>query len=562
MPVFCIYYNISDLAYWNIYIFGWCYSIVRLLFVPLHAIMKHVLLVLICLMGCLSCSKDDDVLVVLDNTLSDYQWYIEQKDIELEKLKERLRKSESREAKYAATMELYRAYQDFSLDSALVYIKQSLELADALGEQERIIDTHLSLAFLYNYVGMHYEALEIFKEQDVTGHSGWLRRSHFYLGTNVYKNLSLYSVDKEQRDYYRRQMEICRDSALAYAPDDVIFRAERLSDNGKMQEAVELLSNNLPDSLTTHEVGLRYYILSEIYEKMHQRDEQIKYLALSSIAGIKNAVREYISLRKLAVLLYEQGDIDRAYTYIHRCIDDANACNARMRMVETSTFLSVIDSAVVKQKQESRNTLIMTAAVISLLLLLLAVVLIVLRRKMNLLRHSEKELMRVNDQMTDTNVQLRAANEIKEEYITRFMHLCLDYINKMENYRAHLNKVARKRNFDELYDTIQSTRYINKEVNDFYNSFDEAFLHIYPNFLKDFNALLRPDAQVTLKNNERLNTELRIYALMILGITDGQKVQEFLRCSSSTVYNYRTNMRNKAINRDTFEQDVKSLWTP
>lgn len=524
--------------------------------------MKHVLLSLVCLLGCLSCTKDDDVLVELDNTLSDYQWYIEQKDIELEKLKARLRKSESREDRYAATMELYRAYQDFSLDSALVYIKQSLELADALGEQERIIDTYLSLAFLYNYVGMHYEALEIFKEQDVIGHSDWLRRSHFYLGTNVYKNLSLYSVDKEQRDYYRRQMEICRDSALAYAPDDVIFRAERLSDNGKMQEAVELLSNNLPDSLTTHEVGLRYYILSEIYEKMHQRDEQIKYLALSSIAGIKNAVREYISLRKLAVLLYEQGDIDRAYTYIHRCIDDANACNARMRMVETSTFLSVIDSAVVKQKQESRNTLIITAAVISLLLVLLAVALIVLRRKMNLLRHSEKELMRVNDQMTDTNVQLRAANEIKEEYITRFMHLCLDYINKMENYRAHLNKVARKRNFDELYDTIQSTRYINKEVNDFYNSFDEAFLHIYPNFLKDFNALLRPDAQVTLKNNERLNTELRIYALMILGITDGQKVQEFLRCSSSTVYNYRTNMRNKAINRDTFEQDVKSLWTP
>jgi hypothetical protein len=139
------------------------------------------------------------------------------------------------------------------------------------------------------------------------------------------------------------------------------------------------------------------------------------------------------------------------------------------------------------------------------------------------------------------------------------MHLCLDYINKMENYRANLNKVARKRNFDELYDTIQSTRYINKEVNEFYNSFDEAFLHIYPNFLKDFNALLRPEAQVTLKKNERLNTELRIYALLKLGISDGTKVQEFLRCSSSTVYNYRTNMRNKAINRDSFEQDVLAI---
>lgn len=556
--------------------------------------MKQVILSLILLLTCMSCSKDDAILEQLDGVLNDYQLYITQKDEILNELKEDFRKSESEEEKYKASMDLYRAYQDFSLDSALVYIKQSLELADKLGEQERIIDTHLSLAFLYNYVGMHYEALEIFKEQDVTGHSNWLRRSHFYLGTNVYRNLSLYTVDKKQKDYYRHQMKICRDSAIAYAPDDVILRAERLEDQGKIQQAIALLSDNLPDGLTTREAGLRYFIISEMYEKQHQNGTQIKYLALSSIAGIKNAVREYIALRKLAVLLYEQGDIDRAYTYIHRCIDDAKACNARMRMVETSTFLSVIDSAVVKQKQDTRNAAICAAFVISLLLLLLASALIVLRRKMRMLQHSEKELMRVNNQVTDTNVQLRYtnkqlkdantqlkqlndqileseetqkilnsqlsdANKIKEEYITRFMHLCLDYINKMENYRANLNKVARKRNFDELYDTIQSTRYINKEVNEFYNSFDEAFLHIYPNFLKDFNALLRPEAQVTLKKNERLNTELRIYALLKLGISDGTKVQEFLRCSSSTVYNYRTNMRNKAINRDSFEQDVLAI---
>ena len=524
--------------------------------------MKQKILLLISVLICLSCSKNDPVLIQLDEILSDNQKYIEQKEVELKKLKENLQKSESKEDRYNAAMDLYRAYQDFSLDTSFVYIKQSLELADELGEPERIIDTHLSQAVLYNYVGMHNEALEIFMNQDVTGHSDWLRRSHFYLGTNVYRNLSLYTVDEEQKDYFRQQMEICRDSAIAYAPDDVILRAERLSDEGKMSKAIELLSSNLPDGLTTRDAGLKYYILSEIYEKLHQCDAQIKYLAMSSIAGIKNAVREYISLRKLAVLLYEQKDIDRAYTYIHRCIDDANACDARMRMVETSAILSVIDSAVVKQKQDTRNGLLVTASVISLLLILLSVVLVALRRKMKLLKNSEKELMRVNNQLTESNVQLSDADKIKEEYITRFMHLCLDYINKMENYRAYLNKVARKRNFDELYDTIQSTRYINKEVNEFYNSFDEAFLHIYPNFLKDFNALLRPESQISPKSDERLNTELRIYALLKLGISDSTKVQEFLRCSSSTVYNYRTNMRNKAINRDTFEQDVLKIGTP
>lgn len=505
----------------------------------------------------------------------------------LNQLKTNLQNAKTGEERYASTMEIYRAYQDFSLDSAFVYMKQALRIADELSDRERIIDTHLSLAFLYNYAGLHHEALDIYREEDVTGHPDWLRRSHFYLGMNVYRNLSLYTMDETLREQYRQQMAVCRDSAIAYAPDDVILKAERLSDNGKNQEAIDLLSANLSDGLTTREAGLKYYILSEIYEKLHRRDEQVRYLAMSSTAGVCNAVREYIALRKLAVLLYEQGDIDRAYTYIHRSIDDAEACNARMRMVETSAFLSVIDSAMVKQKHASRNRFVVTAFVISLLLILLAVSLVVLRKKMNLLQKSEKELMRVNNQLTDTNVQLRAsnkqlqqlneqimeseasqkelngqlsdANKIKEEYITRFMHLCLDYISKMENYRTHLNKVARKRNFDELFDTIQSTRYINKEINEFYNNFDEAFLHIFPNFLHDFNALLQPSEPVFPKKGERLNTELRIYALMRLGVTDIQKVQEFLRCSSQTVYNYRAKMRGKAISRDTFEDDVLKL---
>jgi len=192
---------------------------------------------------------------------------------------------------------------------------------------------------------------------------------------------------------------------------------------------------------------------------------------------------------------------------------------------------------------------------------------------MNLLRKSEKELMKVNNQVTNTNVQLLmankqlkeaneqvvAANKVKEEYVTRFMNLCMEYIYKMEHYRSQLNKIANKHNFKDLYEAVKSTRYINQEVNDFYNNFDEAFLHIYPNFLKNFNALLRPEAQINPKKGERLNTELRIYALLKLGISDSQKVQEFLRCSSSTVYNYRTNMRNKAINRETFEQDVMRI---
>jgi len=525
----------------------------------------------ICTWLFLSCSTDSDELKLLDDALSDYPRYIKQKENVIRELKIRQNKAQDQEVRYNTVMHLYRAYQDYSLDSALVYIKQALALADSLGDKERIIDTRLSQAFLFNYAGRHGEALGIFQKLDVGGCSAWLRRSYFYLGMNIYRNVADYAMDEELRQQYRRQMEICRDSAIAYAPGDRIIQAERLSDHGQTDAAIQMLSEGLPDFQYTKEAGLKYYVLSEFYEKLGQQEQQKHYLVMSSIVGIRNAVREYIALRKLAILLYQQRDIDRAYTYIHQCIKDASDCNAPLRVLEASETMDVIDSAIVKQKQNTRNGLLVTAAVISLLLVLLAIALIILRRKMNLLKKSEKELMRVNNQVTDANVQLRmankqlkesneqvvAANKVKEEYVTRFMNLCMEYIYKMERYRSQLNKIANRHNFNDLYEAVKSTRYINQEVNDFYDHFDEAFLHIYPNFIKDFNSLLRQEEQFVQK--DKLNTELRIYALMKLGITDSQKVQEFLRCSSSTVYNYRTKMRNKAKNRDTFEQDVMRL---
>lgn len=542
-----------------------------------------VLLIVLFLLVC-SSSSSSQYLDELDTMLGDYPKYIAQKEQGIQEQKDELSKAATKEVQYKHCMDIYRSYQDFSLDSAMVYVQKALSLADYLGDRERIVDTRFSLAFLYNYAGMHYEALDIYQAEDVTGCSAWLRRSHFYLGMNVYKNLSVYAMDSKLRDYYHQMMTVCRDSALAYAPEDKILMAERLADQRREREAISILSEGLADGQHTREAGLKYFIISDIYAKLGDRERQEKYLAMSSIVGVHNAVREYVALRQLAVLLYQKGDMERAYTYIHRCIDDAQACNARMRMVETSSVLSVIDSAVVHQKQKTRNLMTATAIVI---FILLGTIVLILRKKMTVQRASQREqilannklidlnlkmkqannqLAEANSQLEDANTQLRQlneeiseANKVKQEYITRFMHLCLAYISKMENYRNHLNKVAGRRNFDELYETIKSSRYINKEVNEFYDSFDEAFLKIYPSFLDSFNSLLRPEERITLKKNERLNTELRMYALLKLGISDSTKVQEFLRCSSSTVYNYRTNMRNKAINRDTFEQDVQKI---
>lgn len=545
--------------------------------------------ILIVLISCCSCISDDNekYLQEVDNAISMNERYISQKEHLINNLKANYVNAIDDDEGYNIMMDLYQNYQYYSLDSAFTYLDKAIELADKSNNPERITDVRISQAFLYNFSGMLAESLDIFRKIPVDSLSKNLRRNYYYLGFNLYNTLVNNAIDEDVASSYRDKMRSYRDSALAYSGGDIVLTAEKLNDAGKRDEAIAVLSKNLPDNLTTNEAGLRYYILSEIYAAKKDRDNQVKYLAMSSVAGINNGVRQYVALRKLAEIMYETNDIDRAYRYIHQCLDDAKACNSHSRILEAATILPIIDAAVMHQKQENKNNLIVTIFIITLLTLTLLCILVILKRKNRILNLSRLEQVTANEQLKALNSQLKNANvklsalnselvetqsmqsslnnqleesnRVKTEYITRFMNLCLEYISKMENYRKHLNKVANKRNFDLLYETIQSSRYITKEVADFYGNFDDAFLHIYPDFIRDINTLLKPDDQIVLKDDERLTTELRICALMKLGITDGTKIQKFLRCSASTVYNYRTNLRNKAIDRDSFEINISKL---
>lgn len=535
-----------------------------------------------------SCSNDNNkYLMDVDMAIEMSDKYVAQKEHLLNELKHKYYRASDKEKEYDTLMELYQNYQYFSLDSAFIYLEKALDLSMELGDSVRITDTRISMAFLYNFSGMLTESMDIFKSIQVNSLPSDIKRNYYYLGFNLYNSLVQNAINPKKILQLERLKKCYRDSALVHCADDIILAAEKMNDNGESDKAIALLSRNLTDNLTTDEAGLRYYVLSNIYENKNDIDNQIKYLAMSSVASINNGVRQYIALRKLAEILYSIGDIDRAYKYIHQCIDDAKACNSHSRILEASAILPIIDSAVFHQKQDGRNRLIITIIIITILLLTLLTMLLILHKKNKALDRSRQEqvdtntqlkllneqlkranekLISLNDELISTqneqknlNSQLQESNKVKTEYITRFMHLCLEYISKMENYRKTLSKVANKRNFDLLYETIQSSRYINKEISTFYDNFDEAFLHIYPNFISDINKLFQPDEQIHLKDEVRLTTELRICALMKLGITDGGKIQEFLRCSASTVYNYRTNLRNKAKDRDGFEKDVQKI---
>lgn len=554
--------------------------------------LKYLFLAILYLSTGPAASCKADLLQALDQVLASDPEAAENKERQLAELKNILAKCSSMEDQYNANMELYRAYLTYSIDSALSYLNNSIILAEKLRNNERIIDTQLSRAFLYCYSGHFKEAVDILKRQNVDGCSDWLRTSYFHLTMTIYQYLAESAIDKPLADYYRSVSETARDSVLRYIPNDTILLAERLASKGDYTQAIHLLSNDYPDGQTSRQAGIRYYVLSEIYGKQGNSAKQKGYLAMAAISDLHNSIREYIALRKLAILLYTEGDIDRAYTYIKRCIDDANACNARQRILEVSQALPIINKAYEKNEESKNRKLAYSLAAISVLAILLVIMLILAAYQMRKITKAREiqnetnrrlsnayneqsrlnsELKALNDELTVVNSELNKSNKaqsalndkltesdsIKNEYIVRFMNLCSNYLAKMERYRLNLNKIASKRNFDNLYDAVKSTRFINDEIEEFYHIFDEAFLRLFPNFINGLNKLLIPTEQ--FKETKSLNTELRIFALLRLGITDSAIVTEFLRCSASTLYNYRVKMKNKAISRESFENDIMAI---
>ncbi|MGC3978259.1 MAG: DUF6377 domain-containing protein [Paludibacteraceae bacterium] len=318
------------------------------------------------------------------------------------------------------------------------------------------------------------------------------------------------------------------------------------------------------------------YSISKAYRGKKDRELEKKWLAVSAENDIKSANKEYVSLRTLAVLLYEEGDIDRAYKYIKRSLDDALFCNARLRTLEISSIMPIIDKAYQHQVASRQRLMFISLLIISTLTLLLLIAVFYIYRQMNRLSLARKnladayeQLNNLNHELAETNIQLKDANEtlkdanlIKEKYIGRYLEQCSIYINKMDEYRHQLNKTASEGKMSEVITAIKSTRFIDAELRNFYSDFDHTFLQLFPTFIDELGELMVDKDELQLKESELLNTGLRVFALIRLGIKDSEKISSFLRYSISTIYNCRTKFRNKSKGqRDLFEENVTRIGT-
>lgn len=531
----------------------------------------RILVLLFCLTGSFACGRNEtrSLEEELDTDIRNRKIYERQKEARIDKLRSLLRVTGlSPRQEFEINARLCQEFWKYKLDSAIRYAERNLAIARELHDRGAGIATSLHLAQLYSFSGKSLETKEILDTMNRASFPDSLRATYYQTYSLLYGH---YAAISNQTRYNRliRLYEDSTDLVLDTASFEYRSRAVGpLVERGELEEARTQLFRLLEEA---GEETPRYAQiacgLGSLYQKLGDERRARQYYMLSAKADVRNATKENASFQELARMSYAAGNLSDAFKYAQAAIEDAQFSNVQFRTAQMAELYSIINAAYQAKEARAKSKLQHYILLISLLSAVLAVLFVYLYQQLRKLSRTQIELSRanaslrqLNDELADKNRELSESNDLKEQYIARFFDLCSLYIDKMDGYRKSLYRLAQNRQFDELYKRLKSTSMMENEVDELYKNFDAVFLNLYPTFVADFNALLADEERIRLRPGELLNKELRIYALLRLGITDSSKIAAFLRCSLSTVYNYRTRMRNRAsVSKEEFERRISEI---
>ena len=502
-----------------------------------------------------------EVLNELDEVIEQKHVYEVKKEESITALKSRLNESGGEREKYELNDSLFVAYLHYQADSAMYYVDQKMELLPYVDGPEYAYEVVINKAEIMGIMGLYSEAVKLLDTVNPDSLDSETLGYYYRTKRACYGWWADYVVYDDLKKQYLSKTHLYRDSIiLTTVVDREIVEAEKCMLDGNEGKALTILKGLLADNPEIKQQAYINYTLSEVYDIRGDIERQIYHLALTALIDLKTATKEYASLQQLAFLMYQKGDVYRAYRYLQCSMEDAVFCNARLRFFEVSQLLPIIEKAYKQEEEQSKmfsRALLVIACVFSFFLIVVIVWLYRWNKKLTAMR---LDLSEANRQLQVVNKELAQTGKIKEAYIAHYLDQCVAYLDKLETYRRSLAKLAMASRIDDLFKAIKSEQFIRDERRDFYRNFDEAFLGLYPNFIDSFNDLLVEEGKVYPKSNELLNTELRIFALIRLGVTDSNSIAHFLGYSLATVYNYRSKIRNRAkSSKDTFEQEVMNL---
>lgn len=530
----------------------------------------------------------------LDAELARAPEYDRAKESALSRMKQRLSNSVDPEEQYWIYRDLFQGYSSYNSDSALYYSAKALAIANDLGRRHWAYEILMGRAYIMAATGMFEESRYTLSEIDPdqltprTFLNYWetalFIQTHLDQFSDVRNPILPYSVTTDQL------LQSISNDLPVNDPDYFWLTGWRaLRSPETAAEMIPPLERALAGSrFDTRTDARNAWMLSALCNKNSDQEKRLKYLILSAIADIRSSVREIASLEEIARLTYESGDLDHANSYISYCIHCANLYRNRVRIVGMADLQYEISQAYEAQNERQENRLSQYFVVLIVILVLLSGALAVIFVQLRRLRSRSRELDKANSDLShhitelqEAREQLHAANEslqslyssvkedakemarlneVKEKYITDIFAICSEDISKLDEFRKRINRLIMAGRFDEVRQLTKNPELSHTELKELYANFDRIFLQIYPEFIEDFNKLLRPEERIVPKKGELLNTELRIYALVRLGLNDSVKISRFLHCSVQTVYNTRMKIRNKAVvPKEEFADRVRSL---
>ncbi|MDE5664044.1 MAG: hypothetical protein K2I37_08440 [Muribaculaceae bacterium] len=521
----------------------------------------------------------DSLMGELEKALEMRPDFLRQKEESISAARRKVAGAKDGRERFDALGALYEEFLYYNADSAFTVCEERETIARDIGDPELIRAAMLNKANVFNVTAMYRECLEVLDSITTTDLPDYLLGYYYHTRRTLYGYLSDFSAVSRDRKTYTDLTAQYRDSILSIQDPGTlsytITYADKLNAQGRPHEAIETIENFCSrNDLDFHQTAMFSWSLSDAYNRMGDVEQQKIQLLRAALGDIRASVREYVALRDLALILYREGDLDRAYRFMAIAVEDAEKCNARQRVLELSRSYPMINSIYVDTVEKQRSSMMVVSIFLALVGVGLLVLLVYARRQNNRISRARKTIQDANSRLqhlnadlkdyiarlSDANSAIAENSELKEVYIGRYMDQCLEYIEKIDTYRKTVAKLLASDGAEKLRKFVKSSAPIDAEFKAFYEQFDKTFLSLFPNFVQDFNALLRPEEAIQPRHPGTLSPELRIYALYRLGITDSDKIAKFLRYSLTTIYNYRTKVRNKAAgDRAHLEEAIASI---
>ncbi|WP_299088212.1 DUF6377 domain-containing protein [uncultured Bacteroides sp.] len=530
----------------------------------------------------------------LDSLLEQQDLFVRVKEERIKQLKMQYSRVKDVKELYAMNRMVYLEYRVYDADSALHYINKNIQLAQQTNNRTWEVVSLLEQSFVLTSSGLLTEALKAVSDIQPEELPQNLRSEYFGRLCTLYSRLRDYSGENSQlSEHYNNLQKAFRDSVyLTATPDELRYwncRAWLYMGTPEIEPVKQAFEENKQTlSNDSRKYSIATYNLSAIYRSENNESKYLENLILSAMADIRSVNGDIGSLQEIAEYLFKHGEIDRAYNYILYCSQKAMLFHNRVRIVKMSHLQNQIYKAYQEQSRTQQKRLQASLIAVSFLFLVLIGAFLFIRKQMRRLKEANLkldstnqklsvnmdalstahqrleevniQLKDLNTQLQEVNDQLRESNYVKEEYIGYVFNICSTYISKLEEFRKNINRKLKVGQIEDVKAMTDSSATASNELKEFYQNFDTIFLHLYPDFVGDFNALLLPEERIELKEGELLNTELRIHALIRLGITDSVKIADFLHCSAQTVYNNRLRTRNKSIiPKEDFINAVKKL---